>query len=144
MRRIEDIRHENLLNYMAKFATLQAFADAVGRSHSQMSQLKNRSKHSRSGKPRNVDSALARIIEKRLGLPDYSMDVDSANTWPFPLIDQARWERLDPSSKVYVQGAMSAAIRECEPPAPVVLSTGEATEVAPRVVHDQKPNHYGT
>lgn len=74
MATIRQIRHANLLLLIAKFDTIQAFADKVGRSHSQISQLRNQIVHSGSGKPRSVGDGLARDIEKTLGLPEGWMD----------------------------------------------------------------------
>lgn len=65
---IQDIRHANFMVLLDRFPTIQAFANAVERSHSQISQIKNRSRHSNSGEPRTIGDDLARHIEDKLAL----------------------------------------------------------------------------
>ncbi len=85
---ISEIRHANLLRLIADHGSIQAFADAIDRSHSQVSQLKNRSKHSKTQMPREVGDDFARHVEDRLRLPRGWMDVGAsasqriANTSP--------------------------------------------------------------
>lgn len=74
MATIHEIRHANFLTLLARYPTIQAFADAVERSHSQISQIKNRSRHSTSGEPRAIGDDLARHIEGRLQLAPGWMD----------------------------------------------------------------------
>lgn len=70
MRTIEEIRHANLLLVLDELAAtagergaVQRLADRMQRSHSQVSQLKTKATHSKTGKPRNIGSAIARQIE---------------------------------------------------------------------------------
>jgi hypothetical protein len=72
---VDDIRHANLLLLIKQAGTIQGFASSIGRSHSQVSQLKNRHKHSKSGQPRVVGGDMARYIEQQLGLETGWMDV---------------------------------------------------------------------
>lgn len=60
---VQDVRHANLLLLIAEFGSIQALADCIERSHSHVSQMKNRSKHSNSGQPREIGDAMARHIE---------------------------------------------------------------------------------
>lgn len=78
MSTIDDIRHANFMALLAGFKNLQAFADAIERSNSQVSQLKNRSKHSKSGEPREIGDAVARHIEEKLGKPRGWLDKESS------------------------------------------------------------------
>lgn len=78
MQTVSEIRHANLLSLIKQAGSVQAFADQVERSHSQISQLKNRSKHSKTGEPRDVGDDMARHIEGKLGLPTGWMDAPHA------------------------------------------------------------------
>lgn len=71
---IDALRHANLLALLADYPSIQAFADAIERSHSQVSQLKNRNRHSTSGEPRAIGDDMARHIEAKLGKPVGWMD----------------------------------------------------------------------
>lgn len=71
---IEDIRHANLLQLIEEMGGIQPLAVAIARSHSQVSQLKIRAKHSTTGKQRNIGSPLARWIEAQVGKPVGWMD----------------------------------------------------------------------
>jgi len=62
MQTVTEIRHANLLSLIKQAGSVQAFADQVERSHSQISQLKNRSKHSKTGEPREV--RMCRALKK--------------------------------------------------------------------------------
>jgi hypothetical protein len=81
VRTIEDTRHANLLLLLGELAqehgergAIQRLAETMGRSHSQISQIKTRAAHSRTGKPRNIGSKLARDIEAASGKPPGWMD----------------------------------------------------------------------
>jgi Peptidase S24-like len=82
MSTISAIRHANFLKLLARFPTVQAFANAIERSHSQVSQLKNQSPHSRSGEPRVIGDDIARHIEARLGLAMGWMDTPQVGERP--------------------------------------------------------------
>lgn len=71
---VHDIRHVNLLHLIAAFGSIQKFATAVGKSHSQISQLRNSLVHSKTGQPRVMGDKLARDIELKLGKPIGWMD----------------------------------------------------------------------
>lgn len=120
VRTIEEIRHGNLLKLIGRFKTLQAFADAVERNQSQISQLKNRTPHSKSGARRNVDSELARHIEVMLTLEPGWMDNDHDRAgWPFPLIEPTRVERLSEADRIHVQKGLISLLAQYDedPPA---------------------------
>ena len=71
---VHDIRHDNLLLLIGRYPTIQAFADAIERSHSQVSQYKTAAKHSSTGRARVIGDDFARHIEQRLSLPRGWMD----------------------------------------------------------------------
>ncbi len=74
MATIDEIRHANFLVLLARYPTMQAFANAIERSHSQVSQIKTRARHSTSGEPRAIGTEFARHIEAKLGLANGWMD----------------------------------------------------------------------
>ncbi len=74
MHTIDEIRHGNLLLLIDHAGSIQAVADKLGKSHAQISQLKNRYKHSGSDKRRGVGDDLAREIEIAFQLPRGWMD----------------------------------------------------------------------
>ncbi|MGE8366011.1 MAG: hypothetical protein ACN6OP_04480 [Pseudomonadales bacterium] len=76
MKTIDEIRHENLLRLIARMGSIQALATRVGKSHSQISQLKTRAAHSSGGKKRSIGDALARDIESQCELPVGWFDAD--------------------------------------------------------------------
>jgi len=76
MKTIEEIRTENLKNLVKEFPTLQAFADAIDKPHSQVGQWIHRYTDARTGKPRTIGSRMCREVEIKLGKPTGWMDVD--------------------------------------------------------------------
>lgn len=81
---IDEIRYARLLELLAlpDFRTIQAFADRIERSHSQVSQWKNRTpRKNKEGQViglSNIDSDSARHIEAKAGKPRGWMDNDPA------------------------------------------------------------------
>lgn len=76
MKKIEDIRRDNLRRLRDELGSVQELAERIGKSQSQVSQWLNASTHSASGKPRTVSSGSCREIEKALGRPDGWMDAE--------------------------------------------------------------------
>lgn len=83
VRTIEEIRHARLLQLLEdkeRYPTIQALADAIERSHAQVSQWKNRSeRRNKDGEVvgvSNIESASARWIEQKTGKPTGWMDND--------------------------------------------------------------------
>ena len=74
MKTIDVIRHENLLQLIGEAGSVQAVATRAGKSNAQISQLKTRSVHSGTGKPRSVGDLLARELEKAFNKPTGWMD----------------------------------------------------------------------
>lgn len=74
MRSIREIRHHQLMVLITQMGSIQAVADQLGKSHSQISQLRNQLAHSTSGKPRGIGDDLAREIEKKFDRPYGWMD----------------------------------------------------------------------
>jgi len=64
---IEDIRWANLLLLIQEYGSIQGVAELISKSHSHVSQYKLRSPHSRTGKPRNIGSPMARLLEAKAG-----------------------------------------------------------------------------
>lgn len=144
MRTVDEIRHENFLEQLSKFKTLQAFADKVERSQSQISQLKNRHGRGKGGTPRRIDDKLARYLEEKLDLPRGYMDnVHGASDWPFPLVDRVRWDRLSDDDQLHVQRAFNALLSQYDPPASggSPLSTGDG---APAPLLHEPAKRFGT
>lgn len=71
--KVEDIRLENLRSLVAEKGTIAAVAQAAETPASYLSQILNRIK-SRTGKPRDVGSDLARKLETGCGKPHGWMD----------------------------------------------------------------------
>jgi transcriptional regulator with XRE-family HTH domain len=71
---VRAIRHFNLQLLIQRFGTIQKLADAVGKSHSQVSQLRNQVAHSTTGRERGMGDKLAREFEAKLGLEEGWMD----------------------------------------------------------------------
>lgn len=76
MRTIDEIRHDRLLELIHEAGSIQALADRLGKSHSQISQLKTRARRNEAGDRKTVGTALAREIEEKLGKPPGWMDAD--------------------------------------------------------------------
>jgi hypothetical protein len=74
MRTIDDVRHDRLLELIQEAGSIQALADKLGKSHSQISQLKTRARRGEGRK--SVGTTLAREIERTLGKPEGWMDTD--------------------------------------------------------------------
>jgi len=87
---IDDIRHTNLLALLERYPAprIQNFANAIGRSPSQVSQIKTRARHSSGKGQRKIGDELARDIEHRLGLEPGWMDRQHLITGEPP----PRWE----------------------------------------------------
>jgi hypothetical protein len=83
---IEETRLKRLAILMKEFQnecrTDTAFAEKIGKSESQLSQWLNRSHDSKTGKPRNISSQIAREIELKCGKPRGWMDQ--------PVIDETK------------------------------------------------------
>lgn len=86
MKTNKDIRHENLLILIKEEGSIQAVADKTGKSHAQISQLKNKAPYQGTGNPRGVGDSLAREIEAAFSKPVGWMDVlhEASNVSPAP------------------------------------------------------------
>ena len=71
---IEEIRRANLKALLAGFRPERKFAELIGRTQAQVTQWKNASPDSKTGKPRQLSSELCRVIEQRCGKPEGWMD----------------------------------------------------------------------
>lgn len=76
MRTINQIRHSNLLLLLEDYDSLAALNERLGlpRTDATLSQIKNRSKDSKTGKPRVMGDVLARRIEAAVGKPEGWLD----------------------------------------------------------------------
>lgn len=81
---VSAIRRRNLRVLADALGAVQALADAIERSQSQVSQLLNQTPHSKTGRPRVMADTLARHIEGMLRLETGWMDVPHAGE-PAPL-----------------------------------------------------------
>jgi len=106
---IDEIRHGKLIELLADYPSIQSFADAIGRSHSQVSQWKNRSKR-QSGGVASIDSDSARLIEQCTNRPRGWMDT----YWPFVSIDPDRLDKIPPQTLGLIESAMVAEIKAHE------------------------------
>lgn len=83
MKTCKEIRYDNLLLLIEKFGSIQKLADALDKSHGQISQLKNKAKDSKTGNARSIGDDQARDIELKLGLEvgwmDHERDPNAAS-----------------------------------------------------------------
>lgn len=76
MKKIDEIRRDNLLIAIARFKTASALAEAAMTSAAYLSQVKNRQPDSKTGEPKAMGDDVARKIELALKEPEGWMDVD--------------------------------------------------------------------
>jgi len=80
MKTIEEIRKENLENLIKAEGSVIGLSKKIGKSESQISQWRNNSPNSGTGKGRNIGPGSCPQIEKELGLPKAWMDTDHSKT----------------------------------------------------------------
>lgn len=133
VRTVTDIRHANLLRLIAVAGSVQALATSIGRSHSQVSQLKNKSPHSKSGRPREIGDDMARHIEEARNLPTGWMDQERDHVyvvaphsahlagaaepvkpygWPFARISPTQYARLSTEARLRAEGYIERLLDE--------------------------------
>lgn len=127
----DEIRHANLLMLIERVGGMRQLADRLGHSStSTLSQMKNRSPDSKTGKPKGVGVALARKLEKAMGLDAGWMDIPHESVgsvltgsgpkpiaqpvWPFADISPARWYAVDERTRTKIEGVIEERIREWE------------------------------
>jgi phage repressor protein C with HTH and peptisase S24 domain len=76
MKPISEIRRENLLLAIERYKTITALADAADVSAANLSQVKNKTPESKTGKPKGMGDSVARKIEAALGEGEGWMDVE--------------------------------------------------------------------
>ena len=98
MKTITEIRYSNFLDIIEnEVSSIQEMADVMGRSHSQISQMKTRNK--------SIGDKIARLIEESFEKPNGWMDTDhSAKDGEYP---------RTPSEEDYVLIPQYAARGEC-------------------------------
>lgn len=79
MKTIDEIRRENLLLAIERLRTMAALAERAGVSSAYLSQIKNRTPESKTGKPKAMGADVARKIEKALREPEGWMDTEHAD-----------------------------------------------------------------
>jgi len=128
MKTISEIRRANLLTLIDRAGTIADLNESIGldRTDATLSQIKNRSPHSRTGKPRSMGDDLARKIEARLGLPAGWMDTppDVFAEWIDPQLRDAlgvAMRAMDSDTQyrvVRMVEAMAAAVPPSPAPTP--------------------------
>lgn len=109
---IADIRHANLLLLIGDgHGAVKRFATKIDRDPSQVSQLKTRAKHSKSGEPRDIGDDIARHIEAMLKLTPGWLDTPQSEV-------PATGDWLPPESggPVDLAQAMSESHNYSDPP----------------------------
>ncbi|RYH43085.1 MAG: hypothetical protein EON54_17440 [Alcaligenaceae bacterium] len=122
MQRIEEIYRTRLRMLASEAGSQRALADRTGKSPAQISQWINASADSKSGKPRAMDRATAREIERRFPKPDGWMDqpvigigeelqangqpVKPELRWPFPNVDLEKVLGLAHADVLRLEGAV--------------------------------------
>jgi hypothetical protein len=76
MKTIDEIRRENLLVAIERQKTITALAELAGMSAAYLSQIKNRTPESKTGKPKGMGDAAARKIERAPGEAHGWMDAE--------------------------------------------------------------------
>lgn len=79
MKTIGTIRRENLERVITKMGKLEAVAEAAASTSVYLSQVRNQRTDKKTGRPREMGSAMARRIEVGAGLADGWMDVDHSD-----------------------------------------------------------------
>lgn len=76
MKTIDEIRRDNLLLAIERFGTIAALAEAAGVSAAYLSQIKNKTPESKTGKPKGMGDKAARKIEDALNETQGWMDAE--------------------------------------------------------------------
>lgn len=119
MRTIDDIRHERLLELIREAGSVQALADRLGKSHSQISQLKTRARYNAAGGRKSVGTTLAREIERTMELPEGWMDTDPQaqvcnHSAPAECREQPEARPASPVNQSVWRGAAMQLLQECK------------------------------
>jgi Peptidase S24-like len=120
MKTNDEIRRENLLVAIKRAGTASALAEKAGVAAAYLSQIKNRSAESKTGKPKSMGDEVARKIEKALGESEGWMDFDhispkghvpstTENMLVISASENARLGDTDPS-KLTPQQRLKAAV----------------------------------
>ncbi|MGU9992910.1 helix-turn-helix domain-containing protein [Bordetella avium] len=105
---IDELRRANLAKLVEEAGGVGKLADRLERDPSQVSQWLNASKNSGTGRPRGMRSDTCRFIESRMGKPSGWLDTDHSaqpkeSDWPFPRLDQTRYDMLTPGQKAAIE-----------------------------------------
>lgn len=117
METVNEIRLRNLATLMAPFERDVAFADFVGVSAAQLSQWRNSSPHSATGKPRVMSWESARHIETKCGKERGWMDHDHTVKAPGLTPEQKKVLEQWESAPASLRRAFQAGVAGPEKPA---------------------------
>lgn len=122
MKKNGEIRRENLLIAIDKLGSATLLASAAEISAAYISQIKTASPESKTGKPKTMGDAVARRIEKALGVPEGWMDVERTgfsfeqktkvvHSWPFTASYES-FDQLPEYEKIRIDRQVSHMISE--------------------------------
>jgi hypothetical protein len=97
----DEIRRENLRILVSETGGVAKLADRLGISGSQVSQWKNASPDSKTGKPRAMQDESARRLENACGKPRGWMDQQHSIDTAEPMVYPLRNEVLSPSTNIH-------------------------------------------
>jgi len=134
MKTVEEIRRLRLAALVSEVGTVVRVANTIKRGSAQVSQWLNASPDSRTGKPRTISNASARLIERAFDKPVGWLDhfsefppapeqaavvrIESGfqpyNTWPFRRLDARRFFSLPQSEQDVIEGMIIGAVQSAE------------------------------
>lgn len=104
MQNVDEIRRARLRQAAEELGSVQALADAAGKSPSQISQLITGAKDSKTGKPRGMRSSTAREIEAAIGKPSGWLEMTDDDLY------MARVKRLPPGKRALLDERLNALL----------------------------------
>lgn len=109
MKTIAEIRRGNLDRLINEMGGLKLFCEKMDKSSSQVSQWKNGSKDSKTGKRRGMNDDTAALIEDACGKPRGWMDnihdpaTDVPDAWPFKRVTPFQFRSLSNDQQTLVE-----------------------------------------
>lgn len=109
MRTVEEIRRNRLELLVEEFGSLAELGKRLNLNarDSTLSQYRNRSRDSKTAKPKNMGSPMARRLESACGKELGWMDTDP-DLWPFADVDHGKLRALSERHRTLIEGAMLA------------------------------------
>ncbi|SRR5690606_8094057 len=117
MKTVEEVRRIRLKMLIKEMGGTAADLNrATGKNDrdSTYSQILNQSLGSKTGKPKQMGSPLARALEEACGKPIGWMDTDpdlSSDVWPFPAISKSKLVTLERADMIRLESAMRVAAK---------------------------------